>query len=78
LGDVEDYIREELQKSLDKTFADLPWWCMICGEGGNYDGERPDEFWFPPEEHQCVKKDPELLGLWAGKRIHPSHILEEE
>lgn len=53
MGELEDVIREELDKKLKAALAAAPWWCLICGEGGNYEGERPDEFWFPPEDHVC-------------------------
>jgi hypothetical protein len=58
MGKLEDFIRQEMTNHLDKTFAALPWWCLLCGEGGNYEGERPDEYWFPPENHVCKQKQP--------------------
>lgn len=47
------WMRAELQREYCELVAGLPWWCMICGEGGNYEGDRPDYYWFPPENHIC-------------------------
>lgn len=57
------YIKEELEKALEKRFAELPWWCLLCGEGGNYEDERPDEYWFPPKDHICKPNKPNLVGI---------------
>ncbi len=51
--EFEKYLREELRKKLFKRLGEQPWWCMVCGEGGNYEGIRPDNYWFPPENHGC-------------------------
>ncbi len=57
MNEFEQYLHEELYKRFLGRLAEQPWWCMICGEGGNYEGDRPDAYWFPPEDHVCdVKK----------------------
>ena len=63
--EIVKWLKAELNKMLDEKFSKLPWWCMLCGEGGNYDGERPHEYWFPPVDHVCPKKDPmqKLKGI---------------
>lgn len=61
---VREYIRRKLEERVLARLAAAPWWCLICGAGGNYEGERPDEFWFPPESHVCdLKHEVELRGL---------------
>ena len=63
MGELEDYIKAELSRKLEEVLAALPWWCLICGEGGNYIGERPDEYWFPPKDHECPPLDPKPVGI---------------
>ena len=60
---VEEYIRRNIAEMLKKTLDTAPWWCIFCGEGGNYDGERPDEYWIPPESHKCSVTMKELRGI---------------
>ncbi len=56
-----EQLKEELRKSLLKRLSEEPWWCLICDEGGNYEGERPDEYWFPPADHICKIVRPQTL-----------------
>lgn len=63
---VEEWIRKELKKMLAKKLAKAPWWCLLCGKGGNYEGERPDEYWFPPEDHVCKPPGPPALPKLKG------------
>jgi hypothetical protein len=63
VGELEEYIKSELNRMLSEALAKLPWWCFRCGEGGNYVGERPDEFWFPPKDHVCPPRNPKVIGL---------------
>ncbi len=57
MNTFDEYLKEELKKRLLKRLAEEAWWCLICGEGGNYEGDRPDEYWFPPDDHVCdIKK----------------------
>lgn len=51
--EFKQYLTNCLREGLEEELAKAPWWCMICGEGGNYEGERPDEYWFPPVDHEC-------------------------
>lgn len=52
---IEEYLKRRLKEELDKKFEAQPWWCLLCGEGGNYEGNRPDFYWFPPKDHVCKK-----------------------
>lgn len=69
MGELEDYIKAELSRKLEEVLTALPWWCIICGEGGNYVGERPDEFWFPPKDHVCPPLDPKPVGISVDMEI---------
>ena len=53
---VQEYLGPMLMKDMAKELAKAPWWCVLCGEGGNYEGKRPDEYWFPPRDHKCDPK----------------------
>lgn len=53
---LEVWLKRKLREGLDQALAEAPWWCLLCGQGGNYEGERPDEFWFPPDDHICDKR----------------------
>lgn len=50
---VEEYLARVIRERLVALFAEYPWWCLFCGAGGNYDGDRPDEYPPPPLEHVC-------------------------
>lgn len=70
--DFERYLKERLTELLTEEYNKAPWWCGICGEGGNYEGPRPDAYWFPPKDHECVKwhfVTVPLLGLYTLKGI---------
>lgn len=60
MSEFVEFVKEELKKALAEEFAKQPWWCLICGEGSNYEGERPDEYWFSPEDHVCKVKELKL------------------
>lgn len=64
--DVEEWLRKEIREGLAKKLAEAPWWCLICGEGGNYEGERPELYWFPPEDHVCPPAEPPGLPMLRG------------
>lgn len=54
---LREYIYSELEKNLKEVLTTAPWWCLICGEGGNYEGKRPDEYLPPPPSHECPPLD---------------------
>lgn len=58
---VKAFIKQELRKKLQAKFSALPWWCLLCGEGGNYEGERPADYWVPPASHECALLRPEII-----------------
>lgn len=62
-SEVVKWLRDQMKEEWEKMLADQPWWCLLCGEGGNYEGERPDEYWFPPATHICKPKEPVLMGV---------------
>lgn len=81
--DLQSYIKRKFLEELDKVLKEGPWWCVICGEGGNYEGERPDAYWFPPEDHVCPPP-PSLKRVWRddwtdplSREIVVFHSLEE-
>ncbi len=61
--ELKEWIQQRIKEEFEKVLAESPWWCPMCGEGGNYEGERPDEYWIPPEDHQCPPKKPKLKGI---------------
>lgn len=61
--DIKEYLKEELRKEFQRALDESPWWCPMCGEGGNYIGTRPQLYWIPPESHQCKPKKPNLKGI---------------
>lgn len=66
-NELVDYIQDELRKGLLEELAKQPWWCMLCGMGGNYEGDRPDEYWFPPDDHVC--QETKFTGFTTYKDI---------
>jgi hypothetical protein len=62
-NDVKEWLKQEMRKQLDEELAKGPWWCVLCGAGGNYKGERPDEYWFPPEDHICDRAIKNLIAI---------------
>lgn len=64
---LKEYIREELDKLFKKVLAEAPWWCMVCGDGGNYEDERPDEYLPPPLDHVCKETHGNPEGILQSR-----------
>lgn len=62
-SEVVQWLRDQMKEEWEKMLAEQPWWCLLCGEGGNYEGELPDEYWVPPADHICKPKEPVLMGV---------------
>lgn len=63
MDNFHEYLKKMIKESFIKSLEEEPWWCLMCGEGGNYMGERPDIYMFPPESHACRMKTPEFRGI---------------
>lgn len=55
--DFVGYLVKRLEERLNKKISKYPWLCEICGEGGNFKGEVPEDYWYPPKDHVCKEKE---------------------
>jgi hypothetical protein len=60
---LSEYLDRRLAEIVAERLAETPWWCILCGEGGNYEGPRPDVYLPPPADHVCEPAFPPLRGL---------------
>lgn len=65
-----EYVKERLREDYKKRLAALPWWCGMCGAGGNgwKPGDDTGAAMLPPTEHydgDCNPKFDKLRGIEA-------------
>lgn len=53
--DVRSWLQRRLLEELWEALNKAPWWCLICGQGENYEGDRPDDYLPPPSDHVCPR-----------------------
>jgi len=71
-----DWLRAQIKEAFEEHLAAQPWWCLICGEGGNYEGLRPDRYWFPPKSHRCPPMPPpDLKGIEEVVAAHEVEVI---
>lgn len=74
MRDVEAYILNSIFNFFERN---IPWWCCVCGEGGNYEGVRPDDYIGPPKDHKCSRKQQQIRGIGMGSNQPLRYILDE-
>lgn len=65
-NELKKYLNDELTKEFERALSAAPWWCLICGDSGNYNGQRPAKYWAPPKDHVCKSIKPKLKGIING------------